>query len=157
MQVFKTFSLSFFLVFRNSLVHFSFQYHYYYFIKFLCASLTLMVKKSTVVSALINAQLTGRNSFSYQMVLEGNAPHPPPPPDPQGATLLQLSQQTAVKTVAFLAVSGLLRDVLDSQPLSIAVSVTLLKVPYWTKIRLISVWSPNEVPRNLKTQLWLIP
>lgn len=79
-----------------------------------------MVKKSTVVSALINAQLTGRNSFSYQMVLEGNAPHHPPPPDPQGATLLQLSQQTAVKTVAFLAVSGLLRDVLDSQPVSIA-------------------------------------
>lgn len=47
-------------------------------------------------------------------------PRPPNPPAPQGATLLQLSQQTAVKTVAFLAMSGSLRDVLDSQPLSIA-------------------------------------
>lgn len=81
-----------------------------------------MVKKSTVVSALINAQLTGRNSSSYQMVLEGNTPptHTHTLQPPQGATLLQLSQQTAVKTVAFLAVSGLLRDVLDSQALSIA-------------------------------------
>lgn len=36
-------------------------------------------EKSTVVSALINAQLTGSNSFfffSYQMVLNGNPPTP---------------------------------------------------------------------------------
>lgn len=152
MQVFKTFSLFFFWSSGSRLFIFLFffQYHYYYFVKFLCASLTLMVKKSTVVSALINAQLTGRNSFSYQMVLEGNTPLPPPlhththPPAPPGSDTPPAVPADSCEDGRILSrVRVTARCPWQSSVEHCTVSVTLLKVPYWKKKFASSVF---EVP-----------